>query len=86
MLDLIATHAPQILEACQKSLDDAADDLTFRVLGGAYADATAISLDYAVVEKAPNMRCVELKTHWSDVGSWEALWNFMDKDRAGNVI
>jgi len=86
MLGLIETHAPQILDACRKSLDTATEDLTFRVLGEAYAEAPAISLDYAVAEKAPNMACVKLKTPWSDVGSWEALWSFMDKDGAGNVV
>src|SRR3990172_10585686 len=32
------------------------------------------------------MACVKMKTSWSDVGSWEALWSFMDKDGAGNVV
>jgi mannose-1-phosphate guanylyltransferase/mannose-6-phosphate isomerase len=86
MLGLMETHAPQILEACRTSLDAAAQDLTFRVLGEAYAEAPAISLDYAVVEKAANIDCVKLKTSWSDVGSWEALWSFLDKDGAGNVV
>jgi mannose-1-phosphate guanylyltransferase/mannose-6-phosphate isomerase len=31
------------------------------------------------------MVCVPLTTPWSDVGSWSALWNFMDKDPRGNV-
>jgi mannose-1-phosphate guanylyltransferase/mannose-6-phosphate isomerase len=29
---------------------------------------------------------VPLRTAWSDVGSWSALWDFMDKDPAGNVV
>jgi mannose-1-phosphate guanylyltransferase/mannose-6-phosphate isomerase len=86
MLDLLKAHAPHILEACRTSLDAATEDLTFRVLNGAYGDAPAISLDYAVAEKAPNMRCVPLKTSWSDVGSWEALGSFLAKDAAGNVV
>src|SRR5215831_6013552 len=86
MLDLIEVHAPQILDACRKSLDAANEDLSFRVLNGSYQQAPAISLDYAVAEKAPNMRCVPLKTTWSDVGSWSAVWSFMDKDSAGNVV
>ena len=86
MLDLLKAHAPHILEACRTSLDAATEDLTFRLLNGAYGDAPAISLDYAVAEKAPNMRCVPLKTSWSDVGSWEALGSFLAKDAAGNVV
>ncbi|HZP07708.1 mannose-1-phosphate guanylyltransferase/mannose-6-phosphate isomerase [Methyloceanibacter sp.] len=86
MLDLLATHAPEILDACRKALDGAKDDLSFHVLGPAYRDAQSISLDYAVAEKAGNvMRCVPLNTPWNDVGSWSALWNFMDKDAEGNA-
>jgi mannose-1-phosphate guanylyltransferase/mannose-6-phosphate isomerase len=29
---------------------------------------------------------VPLKTAWNDVGSWSALWNFMEKDAQGNVV
>ena len=84
---LLGTHAPEILEASRKALDRAIADLNFRVLDGVYRDAPSISLDYAVAEKAGNiMRCVPLTTTWNDVGSWSALWNFMDKDSDGNVV
>jgi mannose-1-phosphate guanylyltransferase/mannose-6-phosphate isomerase len=85
LLDLIGTLAPDILAACKSALEGAVEDLTFKVLGEAYATAPSISLDYAVAEKAPNMVCVPLATSWSDVGSWSAVWNFMDKDATGNV-
>ena len=85
MLDLLRTHAPGILELCQKSLSEATEDLGFRVLNGSYSEVPAISLDYAIAEKASNMVCVPLKTPWSDVGSWSAVWNLMEKDLSGNV-
>ena len=55
MLDLLDTHAPEILEASRKALDRAIEDLNFRVLDGVYRDAPSISLDYAVAEKAGNI-------------------------------
>jgi mannose-1-phosphate guanylyltransferase/mannose-6-phosphate isomerase len=55
-------------------------------LNGAYAKAPAISLDYAVAEKADNIHCVPLNTRWSDVGSWSAVWKIGDKDSTGNVV
>jgi mannose-1-phosphate guanylyltransferase/mannose-6-phosphate isomerase len=85
LLKLIETHAPDILAACRLALAGAVEDLTFKVLGEAYGQAPSVSLDYAVAEKAPNMACVPLATLWSDVGSWSAVWNFMDKDATGNV-
>jgi len=86
MLDLIETHAPEIFDACRKALDAATEDLTFRRLGETYGEAPAISLDYAVAEKASDIVSVRLNTAWSDVGSWEALWSCLDKDAAGNVV
>jgi mannose-1-phosphate guanylyltransferase len=86
MLDLLELHAPNILESCRKSLAEATEDLGFRVLNESYSDAPAISLDYAIAEKAENLICVPLTTSWSDVGSWSSVWDFMEKDPSGNVI
>jgi mannose-1-phosphate guanylyltransferase/mannose-6-phosphate isomerase len=86
MLRLFETLAPEILSACQQALDAAVEDLNFLVLGDQYCKAQAISLDYAIVEKADNIGCVPLNTAWSDVGSWSELWNFLDKDSRGNVV
>jgi len=86
MLRLFETLAPEILSACQQALDTAVEDLNFLVLGEQYSQAQAISLDYAIVEKADTIGCVPLNTAWSDVGSWAELWNFLDKDSSGNVV
>jgi len=86
MLELLKMHAPSILEGCQSSLAEVKVDLGFRVLSGAYSSVPAISLDYAVAEKADNLVCVPLTTSWSDVGSWSSVWDFMDKDPRGNVL
>lgn len=86
MLDLFVTHAPAILEACENSLTEATEDLGFRVLSDSYTEAPAISIDYAIAEKADNMVCIPLNTPWSDVGSWSTIWNLMEKDANGNVV
>jgi mannose-1-phosphate guanylyltransferase/mannose-6-phosphate isomerase len=86
LISLMETYAPIIVTACRAALDNATEDLDFVRLNDAYADAPAISLDYAIAEKATNMRCVPLGTDWSDVGSWSAVWNLMQKDEANNVV
>ncbi len=52
----------------------------------AYAEAPAISLDYAIAEKADKLSACLSATPWSDVGSWSEIWNFMEKDQSGNVV
>jgi mannose-1-phosphate guanylyltransferase/mannose-6-phosphate isomerase len=86
MIELMQTHAPEILQACRLALNNAVEDLDFLRLGAAYAEAPAIALDYAIAEKTSNIRCVLLATPWSDVGSWSAVWSLMPKDDAGNVV
>jgi mannose-1-phosphate guanylyltransferase/mannose-6-phosphate isomerase len=44
------------------------------------------SIDYAVMEKANNIACVTLDAGWSDVGSWDAVYENSDKDADGNAI
>jgi mannose-1-phosphate guanylyltransferase/mannose-6-phosphate isomerase len=43
------------------------------------------SIDYAVMEKTRDAVVMPLVLDWSDLGSWEALWEVMEKDEAGNV-
>jgi mannose-1-phosphate guanylyltransferase/mannose-6-phosphate isomerase len=86
LLSLFEIHAPAILEASRRSLHAAKEDLGFLRLNGAYEKAPTISLDYAIAEKADNIRCVPLDTPWSDVGSWAAVWNLLEKDGAENAV
>jgi mannose-1-phosphate guanylyltransferase/mannose-6-phosphate isomerase len=86
LIEMFETHAPEILAACRSALAGSTDDMSFRVLGEAYANAPAISVDYAIAEKAANLRCIPLGTAWSDVGSWSALWTYLEKNEDGNVI
>ncbi|MCX7982722.1 MAG: sugar phosphate nucleotidyltransferase [Syntrophales bacterium] len=51
-----------------------------------YADLESISIDYGVMEKAKNTLIVPGDFGWSDVGSWDALWEVMPKDTSGNVM
>jgi mannose-1-phosphate guanylyltransferase/mannose-6-phosphate isomerase len=86
LLDLFEMHAPEVLDACRAALAEAKSDLGFLVLGDAYASSPSISLDYAIAEKATKLACVPLRTLWSDVGSWSALWSLMEKTDAGNAL
>jgi len=51
----------------------------------AYRNMKSISIDYGVMEKAKNTLLLPGNFGWSDVGSWDALWEIMPKDEWGNV-
>jgi len=51
-----------------------------------YKRLASISIDYGVMEKADNVFMLQGDFGWSDVGSWDALWEISTKDNKGNVL
>lgn len=47
---------------------------------------TSISIDYALLEKSKNICVVEGTFDWSDLGSWQAIYDFYEKDENGNIV
>ncbi len=84
ILDAFARHAPDLMEAVRASVDAAAVDLGFlRLDAQAWARVEAISIDYAVMEKASNLKVVPYCGGWSDLGSWDAISRQMGPDAHG---
>ncbi len=55
------------------------------VLARLYPRLEKISIDYALMERVPNLLAVAADIGWSDVGSWSAAYELNPKDRDGNV-
>ncbi|KKO44014.1 mannose-1-phosphate guanyltransferase [Arsukibacterium ikkense] len=86
LLAELEKFAPDIVNACQQAVAAASRDLDFvRVGSAAFSASPADSLDYAVLEKSDNTVMVPLNAGWSDVGSYDALWEVMAKDAEGNA-
>ena len=51
-----------------------------------FARAPQKSIDYAVMEKTDRMAVVAGQFRWSDIGSWDALFDITPRDPAGNVV
>jgi len=45
-----------------------------------------ISIDYAVMEKSKKVVAIPMDIYWSDIGSWDSLYDVLEKDEKGNVI
>ena len=87
--DIIAAfeaHSPSLLAPVQAALADALPDLGFlRLAPGPWSGAEDISIDYAVMERAPNLSVVPFTAAWSDLGGWDAVWRDSGPDAAGVV-
>lgn len=66
------------------------DNHFFRPNKQTFSKIPSESIDYAVIEKCNSanipLKVVLLETSWNDLGSWDSLWSFEDKNEKGNVL
>jgi len=86
-LDQLERHAPEIAKAARAAMEGAKRQGR-RLLpdAAAFAASPALSIDYAVMEKAERVAVLPVSIGWSDIGSWDALYEVSPRDEAGNAI
>ena len=67
------------------AVGNATKDLNFIRLAPSFRECRSVSIDYAVMEKTEKAALVPLDAGWSDVGTWDALFDAAKKDEAGNA-
>ena len=85
-LEELKKHALKIHEASKAAFENAAKEEMIRIR---HDDMLAIleeSIDYAVMEKSDKVKVVPSDIGWSDLGSFDALYEELDKDEAGNTL
>jgi mannose-1-phosphate guanylyltransferase/mannose-1-phosphate guanylyltransferase/mannose-6-phosphate isomerase len=86
VVDAFDAHAAELMAPCQQAIAEGTEDLGFlRLSPDAYCKAKAISFDYAIMEKAEKVIAVSFAGGWSDLGSWDALWQSLGPDADGMV-
>lgn len=87
LIEELKNFEPEMVAHCEAALARAKTDLDFiRLSEQEFALCPDISIDYALMEKTSNAKMVALNAGWSDVGSWEALWEVSEKDEHNNVL
>lgn len=83
----LEAQAPDILAGAEAALAAAAEDMDFlRLDPAAFRAIENISIDYAIMERAETIACVPMDPGWSDLGSWSAVRDVLNKDDHGNSI
>lgn len=78
---------PELEAACRASHAASADDHgCFCFDAATYERCRSVSIDYAVAEHTDTAAVVPATFDWSDIGSWNTLWDRSGKDGAGNVV
>lgn len=86
ILDAFRQHAPETAALFAQGKGKYATDGETTFVEEIYPQAISISVDYAIMEKAPNVFVKGADIGWSDLGAWKALHETAPKDRDGNVI
>ena len=85
-LNELVKFEPKIYNACSKAFLNATWDLDFiRPNDQEFNKCPEKSIDYAVMERTELGIVVPFKGNWSDIGSWDTLWDSQNKDRKNNA-
>lgn len=89
-LKALGQFRPDILQATQAAWGKRDQDNAFVRPGKTeFAAIPSESVDYAVMEHCPGsnfpIKMVKLNAGWNDLGAWDAVWNVLPKDEAGNA-
>jgi len=85
LLQELKRYAPEIYQASQSAYERAKEGEVIRI---AHDDMYAIpeeSIDYAVMEKSDRVKVVASNIDWSDLGSFDTLYEEMPQDNNGNT-
>lgn len=86
MIEEFAEYAPKVISAARRSIAAAQSGRgIMRLDDAAFSSSPKISIDYAVMQKSRNVAVVSGRFRWSDIGSWDAIWEMLPHDEDGNA-
>lgn len=86
ILEEIERFLPDLYKALLRMEDAIGSSREKEIIDEVYRSVTPISIDYGVMEKADNVMLIKGNFGWSDIGSWDALWEILDKDTDENAV
>ena len=85
IVDAIRTSLPDLHAGLEKIAPALGTPDQDAVLAREYPALPKTSIDYGVMEKAPNAAVLETSFDWDDLGSWDAVARHHAVDECGNV-
>lgn len=85
ILSEISKYSPNTFEALNK-IEEVEEEKLQDLINKEYINTEAISIDYAVLEKSKEVYVIPSDFGWDDIGSWEAIERYKEKDELGNVV
>ncbi len=84
-LDELKKYSPEIYNTSLKAYNNAKKNEIIRINHDDMLNIPEDSIDYAVMEKSKKVKVVPSNIKWSDVGSFDALYEELSKDENANT-
>lgn len=78
-------YAPDVYCKFETGTDKFGTDEEKNYIEEKFAECPNISIDFAVMEKAPNVYVSCVNFGWNDLGAWGVLYEYSPKSKEGNV-
>lgn len=86
ILENIKAFVPQLASGLARIAESIDTPEETNVIRNEYEGFESISIDYAVMERASNVKIIEANFEWDDVGSWLAVERLNKSDQNDNTI
>ena len=86
VLELFARFEPTLYAGLQRIQAAVGTPEEDAVIAREYPQLKPISIDHALVERAPKVATLAADIDWGDIGSWAALTDVLPTDAAGNLL
>lgn len=85
-LEELRQHSPLVYETCIVAFQNATVNGMIRISHEHMLAIPEDSIDYAVMEKSSRVKVIASDMGWSDVGSFDALYEELEKNTEGNTL
>ena len=86
ILNSFNKHLPEVFELFDERKTDFNTSNEKEAVEAIYSVCKNISIDYGILEKAPNVHVVLTDCGWSDLGTWGSLYTHLPHDEAKNAL
>jgi mannose-1-phosphate guanylyltransferase len=86
ILKEIKDYLPDLFEGLETIRMDIGNPNYEKTLFNVYGKLRSISIDYGIMEKSKQVFLIKGEFSWSDVGSWEEVYQLTEKNNEGNAL
>lgn len=85
IIKAISSCAPEVNVVFEQGKEYFGTDQEMEYINANFEACPSISIDFAVMEKAPNVYVETVDFGWNDLGTWRSLYDHSPKNSEGNV-